>query len=1018
MSRALRYAPPLANRGLIVRPRLLAHLQTRFERPLTAVVAAAGFGKTTLLAQAVRENALAPVGEDRWLTCQRDDSALSFLGAGVFSAVDLPAPVPEDPRGAAVAVAERLWSEAPRHVSLILDDAHLVEPGSPGALFLSDLVEELPQNGHLVVASRPPLQLPTSRLRANGDAVLVGEQELQFRDDEVTAFAESRNVPPDLLDDVGGWPALAELTASAGPHAVTGYVWEELLSRLAPERRSALAVLVAVGGADQEIATALLGPGVRLEELLDGLPLVVRARSGWWSLHPLWAVALQHHLDAEQIAVARRTAGMVLARRRRYHEAMDLLVEAGAWDDVREVVAEVCEVGTPLVAPDVLAAWLRRLPAEVQEGPDGLLLSAMVAEPSSPDVAEQLLERALEAAPEHAPLQQACLNALVEVAFRRNDWRRMQQAVERLASFAAQGHPRALSWIALFRALLASSPHRVRAELAAPSLVSGPPLSPVQDWLYTHAVLHQLGDPAAAEPLARRALDRATPNMAPQSRYELMETFRLRGRLTEAEELLPDLLADVQPAKVLTSPELVTYAVVLLDLLGRHEQAAGLLATHRPVIGASAVAWAPLAGAAAEAFHHVSVGDEARAAAALRSLLASRALRPEAVLQSAPAAAPLLYVLLPELRAGWEAAPPPGCFADVQRLAQALVDVRERGSLEAVSRLRPEARRLACSVLPVPWTIELAVGMVAAGMEDGRTLLEQLGPRGREVLRAQSSGAPSAVAATARRLLREIPAEPVARMELRVLGPVEILRDGAVVVTPELRRERVRQLLAYLLTHDRPTRAAITADLWPDLDEAAAGRNLRVTLAYLHHVLEPDRREPDPPYFVRSSGAVLRLVVGGALEVDAIAFDRCLDEASRLDRLGAPSAALVAYEQAVELWRGDYLADVTGGDWLEWERERLRRRFVTAAVRAGDLRLALGEGARARVLAERAVRADRWSEDAYRVLATALLDTGDVVGARRCLQRCREVLRELGVSAQPRTVALARRLETATAVRP
>jgi LuxR family maltose regulon positive regulatory protein len=340
--------------------------------------------------------------------------------------------------------------------------------------------------------------------------------------------------------------------------------------------------------------------------------------------------------------------------------------------------------------------------------------------------------------------------------------------------------------------------------------------------------------------------------------------------------------------------------------------------------------------------------------------------------------------------------------------------VRERGSLEAVSRLRPEVRRLACAVLPVPWTIELAVGMVAAGTEDGRALLEQLGPRGRSTLRAQSSGASPAVAGAARRLLREIPAEPVSRLQLRVLGPVEVLRDGAVAAAPELRRERVRQLLGYLLTHDRPTRAAITADLWPDLDEAAAGRNLRVTLAYLHRVLEPDREEPDPPYFVRSSGAVLHLVVGGALEVDAVTFDRCLDEASRLDRLGAPSAALDGYEAAVEVWHGDYLADVTGGDWLEWERERLRGRFVTAAVRAGDLRLAQGEAPRARVLAERALRVDRWSEDAYYVLATALLDTGDVVRARRCLQRCREVLRELGVTAQPRAAALARRLEGAT----
>src|SRR5688572_33494686 len=122
MSRALRYAPPLATRGLIVRPRLLARLHTRFERPVTAIVAAAGFGKTTLLAQAVQENALSPLGEDRWLTCQRDDTALSFLAAGAFAAVGLTAPVPDDPREAAVTVADAIWSAAPRHVALILDE--------------------------------------------------------------------------------------------------------------------------------------------------------------------------------------------------------------------------------------------------------------------------------------------------------------------------------------------------------------------------------------------------------------------------------------------------------------------------------------------------------------------------------------------------------------------------------------------------------------------------------------------------------------------------------------------------------------------------------------------------------------------------------------------------------------------------------------------------------------------------------------------------------------------------------
>jgi len=106
----------LAGRDLILRPRLLASLRSRFERPLTAVVAAAGFGKTTLLTQAVQENALSPVGEDHWLTCQRDDAAVSFLASGTLAALGVAVPVPEGPRAAAEAVAEVMWSAAPRHV--------------------------------------------------------------------------------------------------------------------------------------------------------------------------------------------------------------------------------------------------------------------------------------------------------------------------------------------------------------------------------------------------------------------------------------------------------------------------------------------------------------------------------------------------------------------------------------------------------------------------------------------------------------------------------------------------------------------------------------------------------------------------------------------------------------------------------------------------------------------------------------------------------------------------------------
>jgi LuxR family maltose regulon positive regulatory protein len=1011
MSRPLRHAPPVSNRGVILRPRLLALLRTRFERPVTAVVAAAGFGKTTLLAQAVTENALSPVGDDRWLTCQRDDTALSFLAAGAFSAVGLTRPPVDNPHQAAVAVAEAMWSAAPRHVALVLDDAHLIDAGSPGGHFLTDLVAELPRNGHLVVAARPPLPLSTSRLVVNGDAMVLGEEELQFRADEITSFADSRGVPPELLSDVGGWPALAELTATAGPHAVTGYVWEELLSRLSTERRHALALLVAVGGADEEIAAALLGPDVNLDALLDGLPLVVRAPRGWRSLHALWGSALQHHLDAGQVAGARRTAAAVLRRRRQYHDAMDLLLDAGAWDDIRELVVDVCAVFTALVPPDVLAGWLRRLPPAVQQSPEGLLLAAMVVEPSSPSGAEQLLDRAFTAAPGGTAVRWACLNAQLLLAFWRSDRSEMTDLVRRMEELALADRPEAAAVIALLRALLAPDPEQVRAELAEPGIVSGMPLSPVADWLHAHIVLLKLGDPEGADPLARRALAHAVPTMQAQSRSVLLESLRLRGRLEDADRLLPGLLADLSSSRVLCSPEVLTSAVVLLSILGRDEQVAELLQTLRPTVCASPVAWAPVSCALADAFHAVSLGDEQRAVTALRGVLSQGVVRSRAVVQVSPAALSLLYVLVPEVRERWDAVPPVGCYVEAQQVASALVDLREHGSLASVRTLPPNARQIVRAQLPVPWATELAVAMMAAGRPDGRTLLADLGHPARPTLRAQSRSAIAPIAAAARMLLREIPAVPAYRLQLRVLGPLELRRDGVAAAAPELRRERVRQLLGYLLVHGRATRAAITAELWPDLDEAGAGRNLRVTLAYLQHVLEPDRGELDPPYFLRSTGSALHLVVDGALEVDAQEFDRLVDEAAVLERQGAPSAALAAYQRAAELWGGDYLVDVPYGDSLQLERDRLRTRFVTSAVRAGHLLLARGDAAAARALAERALRADEWSESAYQLVIAVDLAAGDLVNAQRSLRRCHRMLRELGVPAHQRTVTLGSQLQ-------
>ena len=67
--------------------------------------------------------------------------------------------------------------------------------------------------------------------------------------------------------------------------------------------------------------------------------------------------------------------------------------------------------------------------------------------------------------------------------------------------------------------------------------------------------------------------------------------------------------------------------------------------------------------------------------------------------------------------------------------------------------------------------------------------------------------------------------------------------------TPRPVRARVRQLLALLVVEPHLRRDRAMALLWPDLDQTAASRNLRVTLTYLRQLF----REPRPGHPVGSA---------------------------------------------------------------------------------------------------------------------------------------------------------------------
>jgi ATP/maltotriose-dependent transcriptional regulator MalT/DNA-binding SARP family transcriptional activator len=1109
MSRSFRFVPPEARGDLLTRPRLLRSLTGRWQHRVTSVVGGPGLGKTTLLAQAIAENKLAPRGVDVWVGVERQDADADRLARVVAAALSgrpvngkavgaagataaalaarastgaedggrideaLPAPDP-------ASVADAMWQRSPTETCLVLDDVHLLPPTSSGAGWLTDLLHNLPSNGHIVFASRAVPPVPLGRYRALGTVLYVAEEDLRFDEGELSAFATARGLDPDRFTGTGGWPAMAALTASAERNVTGSYLWEEVLEPLGTLRRHVLAVLCDLGGADGELATAAVGRPVDLDDDLTGVPLVERDADGWYVPHALWRTAPRIGLDPGEATEIRRRAIRNLTDRGRYEAAFGLVESAGLWDDAPAVLRTACLAGER--PSRQLARWLAACPEAVRTSPAGRLAAGLHAASTTPKQAEEPLKEAALLLQEAGDTD-AELVALAHIGRMAWWWQRPRLLAElapRVHQLHLEGRAKAsaLFWLGLALASdLSGDDRQVLYCLAQVPPGTLDPTSELLSGWFRGAMLLYSGDLRAAAEIAEGLGEGAEPSM----KY-IAETLDLmvkwaQGRVDEVIERTPGVVAAARASGVAYTLSLgVHTASIAYSHVGDVSMARELLEE------AKAVAPVPRSGkvsvhtAMATASLQVAEGDEPAAVATLQEAVEARGLDRGVDRRWWRQMVSLSYVLLPESREHWDEAGLRGPMAVTRDMAAAVVACRTGQAGRTERRLRslrlPELNMVRAA-LHHRHAAELAVGLTAAGRQEGRRLLDLLGPPGRAAIRAltegtgdpdgtgsgpgtgsgETAGRPAASRAGDRRarrpavdavgeqparpappapkgrspqarqarqakaLLAAVPAPPPQVTYLGMLGPLTVRRGdphGEPIDDPDLRRQRVSELLAFLVGHRRTTRGAVTAALWPDLDERSAGNNLGVNLNRLLRLLEPWRRSGEPAFYVRLEGAGMQLVTGGHLRIDVDAFDEHVALAARAEHDGAPSMALEHNLAAVSLYRDQLHVDLPEADWFALDRVHYRTKFVRAAVRAGQLLIGHGDIDRAHAVAQRALQADHWAEDAYGVLIAAALARGDRSAARRLLKHCLDSLAELGAAPSPDTEQLRRRVEQPT----
>lgn len=366
------YIPPSRPKA-VLRPGLLERLNEglRHNRKLSLIAAPAGFGKTTLVSAWV-----AACGRRvAWLSLdQADSDPIRFLTYFVAALQTLEPAIGEKALGLLQSpqpppietILTGLLNEIsaiPAGFLLVLDDYHLIDASAVDAT-LTFLLEHLPPQLHLVIATREDPPLPLARLRARNQLTELRATDLRFTPAEAAGFLKgvmgldlsAANVAA-LEVRTEGWIAglqLAALSLQSHPDAtsfiksftgssrfIIDYLAEEVLESQSAEVRAFLLrtsllermcapLCEAVLNAAPAGSPPLISPQIMLERLERSNLFIVPLDNerGWYRYHHLFADLLRQRLRQEATSLASDSLPELHRRASRWFEVNGLELEA------------------------------------------------------------------------------------------------------------------------------------------------------------------------------------------------------------------------------------------------------------------------------------------------------------------------------------------------------------------------------------------------------------------------------------------------------------------------------------------------------------------------------------------------------------------------------------------------------------------------------------------------------------------------------------------------------------------
>jgi LuxR family transcriptional regulator, maltose regulon positive regulatory protein len=387
---------PQPRPNVVLRPLLIERLNEGLSAgcKLSLISAPAGFGKTTLLSEWIAGCGRPVV----WLSLDEGDNDPSRFLVYLIVAIQTIAPRIGEAILAALQSPQLLPSEAqlatllneiaviPDNFILVLDDYHMID-SEPIDHILIFLLDHLPPQMHLVIATREDPSLPLPRYRARGQLTELRSAELRFTSAEAAEFLNrmmglslSEEDISSLETRTEGWAAGLQLAALSmqgreditsfiqaftGSHRfVLDYLVEEVLQHQTEHIRSFLLQTAILDRLYAPLCNAVTEreDGKEMLDILERNNLFLIPQDDerqWYRYHHLFAEVVQVHLTEakpDQAAALHSRASMWYEQNGLRSDAIRHALSAKNF----EVAAGLIELAWPAAKEGSIqqAAWL------------------------------------------------------------------------------------------------------------------------------------------------------------------------------------------------------------------------------------------------------------------------------------------------------------------------------------------------------------------------------------------------------------------------------------------------------------------------------------------------------------------------------------------------------------------------------------------------------------------------------------------------------------------------------------